>query len=446
MSTSQAVILRDLVREYGLGRAGTATSSSTTTLVDASNFGGPIPGGVFPNGSPIRLTSGARAGDNSYKQGAIDPTTGTITNSPVFGGAPGTPTFIISTVVEHCDRLVEAMNRSLTRRCSRWFKVPLTDVPDGDFLGDLTGGTLATAWTATNAAISAAGSRYVSLTFPDAFMARGASVLTTGVNGYIQSTSIPVHPLTTRYFMVAMRATAASMTAEIQLKDITNANAAITLTFDIGAATTTSKSFVIAKGSYTVPAGCSQVAWRLLGQESAATVIFGPVLDVQAGQTTFASQPHLNSTDDMGAFYFGSTSGVGSIANPGPETIIYTSYQVDGVNMSDFGWGVGLNFATAPAFPTWFDEYGFYPALTSDTDTTDAPEELVLCGAAMELYQMLASEDSSTPQAYRGKIVPTAVMLKLQNAEKKWRSGFMQRLRAEKGVSIKRTYKAGVYA
>lgn len=446
MSTSQAVILRDLVREYGLGRAGTATSATTTTLVDASNFGGPVAGGVFPNGSPIRITGGAAAGGNSYKQGAIDPTTGTITMSPAVTGNTGAPTFVISTVVEHCDRLVEAVNRSLQRKCSRRFKVPLTDVTDGDFLGALTGVLISDNWTQSSAAFGATGSRYSNLAFPDGYASRGATVVTTSTNGYIQSASIPVHPLTTRYFMVFMKATAASMTAEVQLKDITNSNAAITLTFEVGAATTTSKSFVIAKGSYTVPAGCSQVAWRLLGQENGATVVFGPVLDVEQGQTLFATQAHLDADADISAWFYGQVREIGAIANPGPETLAILPFIPDGQDISDYGWGFGLFFDTAPPFPTFYEEYGFFPALTSDADTTDAPEALVLCGAAVELYEMLTSESTQTPGFYRGKILPTATMLKLQNAKEKWKSPFMRRLRASRSVSVKRTYSRSVYA
>jgi hypothetical protein len=135
MSISQATLLRDMVERFGLGRAGTATSASTTTLVDAPNFGGPQMGGMFPNGSPLRVTSGAGINGKS-RRSAIDPSTGTITFDPLITGNTGTPTFVISNVVDDIDRIIEAINRTLEEDCTFWQPIPVTSIPDGDFLGD----------------------------------------------------------------------------------------------------------------------------------------------------------------------------------------------------------------------------------------------------------------------------------------------------------------------
>lgn len=445
MSTSQAVLLRDLVREYALGRAGTATSATTTTLVDAPNFGGPIPGGVFPNGSPIRITGDAAAGSNTYKTGAIDPATGTITISPAVAANTGVPTFIVATAVEHCDRLVEALNRSLQRMCSHQWKVMLTNIVDGDFLGALVGVAISDNWSQVNAAFGATGSRYVDLAIPDGYAMRGAAVVTTGTNGYIQSASTPAHPSTTRNFFTTMRASGSGTTAQLILMDITN-TAVITPTFSIGAATTTSQGFVVARGTYTVPATCTQIAWRLNVQESGKTAIFGPLADVEQGQTVFSAPIHLQSEDDVLGWYALSVREVGAILNPGPDTFSYLSWQPDGVKYGDFGWGFGIQFESAPPFPIAMDEYNFFPELTSDADTTAAPPQLVLCGAAVQLYEMLGFADTTQPIISRGHILPTLAAQRLQNARVQWKSGYMQRLRTERKVRMRRDFSAGVYA
>lgn len=445
MSTSQADLLRDLIHEYALGRAGTATSSSPTTLVDASDFGGPIPGGVFPVGSPIRITSGVAAGSNTYKQGNIDPDTGTITLSPQVAALTGTPTFIISTAVQHCDRIVEALNRSLQRMCSHQWKVMLTNIVDGDFLGALVGVAIDDNWSEVNAVFGDTGSRYVDLAFPDGYAMRGAAVVSTATNGYIQSASTPAHPSTTRNFFTTMRASGSGTTAQLILMDITN-NAVITPTYTIGAATTTSQGFVVAKGNYSVPSTCTQIAWRLNVQESGKTAIFGPLADVEQGQTVFPAPIHLQSEDDVLGWYALGVREVGAILNPGPDTFSYLSWQPDGVKYGDFGWGFGIQFETAPPFPIAMDEYNFFPELTSDADTTPAPPQLVLCGAAVQLYEMLGFGDTTPPTVSRGHIIPTLAVQRLQGAKTKWSSAYMSRLRTSRKVRMRRDFSAGVYA
>lgn len=424
------------MREYGFGRAGTATAATGTTLVDASHFGGNVPGGAFPNGSPVRITSGAAAGGNAYKSG-LDPSTGTITlNATVTNLNGTTPTFIISNVVEHCDRLVEAINRCLTRKFSRWLKVGLTDVPDGDFMGT----TITDHWAVTTAAQA-----YTTLTMTNGVSQRCLQVTTSSPNGYTQSDAISVEPGETRQGMVWMRnGAAATVTATAQVIIINAAtNAVITPTFSIGSATTTSHSFVVVRYTYTVPAGCTQIAYRLAGQENGAVVQFTNVLDGADNQRVFTAQPHLQTDSDIGQFYVYSPDG-DSIS--GPEDGQYLPISDDGITYNDFGWGIGLDFQSSPGWPLFYEELTFFPALASDSDTTDATEEVVLLGAAIEVTKMLVSQSGERPTISRGKVLPTFWERKLQEYEARWRSAQNQRFLAERVVRIKRNYAARVYA
>lgn len=439
MSTSLATILRDLVREYGLGRAGLTTAGgSTSTLVDASNFAGPLPGGMFPNGSPIRVTSGTNIGQNSYRSG-LDPSTGTITVSPVFSGTPGTSaTFIISNVVEHCDRLIEAVNRALQRRISRWLKVPLTDVPDGDFLG----ATATDHWAGTNATPT-----YVSLSMVNGIAQRVLNVVTSALGGYVQSDPVPVEPLETRNFMLFMRnansGVTTTNTATLDIRDLTN-GADITPAFLIGSASSASHAFITVKGQYAVPAGCSQIAYRLGAQENTATVQFACVVDNGASQRTFFAQPHLLTEDDISTLYLASP---GASTTSGPEDMAFSPISDDGYSINDYGWGLAFDFTSEPpVFPMFYDEYSFFPALSADTDTTDADEEIVILGAAIELFKMLVEQDKENQVSRYGRHIPTHWELAQQRAEALWQTPRLQRLIAPRRIAVRRTYRRAITA
>ncbi len=432
MSTTQATLLTDLIVEYGFGVAGTATSATTTTVVDAANFQHGS-GGQFPNESPIAITSGAGVNGRSFKT-QIDPSNGTITFAPAIAGNTGTPTYVISNVVNKIERLTEAINRGLTRRITRWLKIALTDIPDGDFMGT----TASDHWTTSNATQA-----YTLLSMVNGFIQRVLQVTTSAGNGYTQSDNIPVVPGETRNFQVFMRAVNASNTVNLLIRDITN-NAAITPTFSFGAATTTSRGFVTVKGSYSVPSGCSLIAYRLAGVESGAVVQFGMLVDNGVNQHTFPTQPHLTGGEgDVGGFYIYRQGGT-SVS--GPSDGFFEGISDDGVSYSDYGWGQGIEWDTNPGFPIFYDEFFFFPALTSDTDATDAPEEVVLLAAAIEVYMMLSEQSGSSPTFYRGKPLPTAVQLKLQQCMERWHSPRIQRLLADRRVTIRRTYSRPVTA
>lgn len=442
MSVSQATILADFVRKFGLGIAGTTTANgTTTTLVDASNFSGPVPGGMFTNASPIRVTSGTDVGQNTYKSGAITTSTGTITVSPALTGTPGTSaTFVISNVVNHIDRLIEAINNGLTTRITRWQKVPVTDVADGDFMG----ATVTDHWTGTNATPT-----YVSLSMNNGIAQRVLNVVTSGANGYAQSDPVGVVAAETRQFMLFMRNAASSVTqvytAFATIRDLTN-GADITPTYLIGAGTTTSHNFIVVKGEYTVPTGCSQIAYRLGGQENPATVQFSHIIDVSKDQRTFFAQPHLLTEDDISTMYLAIVQN-----NISPSAVADISFQPindDGYSINDFGWGLQFDFATSyfVPFPLFYDELTFYPKLTSDTDTTDADEEIVLLAAAIELQTMFTFQSNEKLTYYRGRVLPTEAMLKLQNAMELWNSPRIQRLLAPRRVGVRRSYRTAIFA
>lgn len=433
MSTTLATIRGDLAEEYGLGKLGAATAAgSATSIVDLTNFGGPQNSDTFPNGSTIRITSGLRAGQKTRKVGLV-PSTGAISVDPTLTDALAVAdTFIISRDVDSTDRMDEAINRALTRKCSHVVKVPLTSIPDGDFLGT----TVTDHWTGVTATPS-----YATLSMANGVAQRALSVLTSGAGGYAQSDLIPVTPGETRQGYLMMRNAHATPTSastpQLTLLDATNA-VSITPIFTIGAATSTSRSFVNVRFSYVVPATCSQVRWLLGGVENPATVQFGNCMDVGQYQHQFATQPHLLSPLDMGRFYLMSMDSAGSRA----QANSFTPFDIDRQSVQNFGWGSGIEFDAA--FPMFYDEQIFYPAFssaaTADSETTDCPEELVIAGAAVQLLSQLERQEIKRPEL-KGLSQWTIL---LQQAEENWRK--LTHLRPQRKVTITRPYRPQVFA
>jgi len=438
VSVSLKTILEDFVHEYAVGRKGVCTSAgSTTTAIDVVNFGGPFSGGTWPNGSPIRFTSGSGVvGENTYKAG-LDTSTGTLTLNPAVASVPNGATFVISRDVDHIDRIIEACQRCLTRRASRWMKVPLTDVPDGDFLGS----TVSDHWTASNATVV-----YTELSMVNGYAQNALRVTTSSGNGYAGSDNIPVIAGSTRQgtsFMRNANATpGTSNTAKLVLMDQTN-NAVITPTFTVGAASTTSHSHVNIAYTYQVPATCSQVQYRLSGVESGAVVEFGPVIDAEVGQQVYNGQPHFLTTDDFGALY---TVRFPSVLS-GPEGNIFTPVVSDGITLDSHSYGISFDFQNMPypGFPVFYDEYSFYPSISADTDTTDCPEELVIKGMAVELFSMLASSSREVQVSRYGRHIPTHWELLRDQAKADWMEPRVTRLRAERRVRIARAASGMAY-
>lgn len=426
MSTSLATILKDLVQEYGLGRAGTATSATTTTLVDASDFGGPLPGGMFPNGSPIRITSGAAIGLNTYKS-ALDPSTGTITLSPAAAGNTGTPTFIISNVVEHCDRLVEAINRTLTRDCAREVTVPLTYVVGGE----LQDASTATNWTGTNATMT-----FQDLDAEQPYFDRVIEVTATAGAGYAESIRMNPTPGETWDFLAWIESRSDTFSASMVIRDNTN-GANITPTYIYGTGATTTQGYATQYGSFVVPAGCDNITIRFVVATNAKLMRFGPVIFSPRSATQFAN-PLLLGGDDMRGLY-GATLGT-PVTGTALQPVGMRLYPIsdDGLTFQDINAGTQFNFQKAPAFPTFYSKLSFYYSLATDTATTNAPEQLVLVGAAKNLYEMMSFQSNEAPIVSRGKLIPTVTLQKLARAKEDWSK--LSRLRADRKVGIKRSY------
>jgi hypothetical protein len=377
-------LIDQFVEEQRIGRLGVTTSAGdSSSIIDLTRFGGPFAANEWTRGDPVRVTSGARAGEPAFFD-ELDPATGDMTVSPVLTGAPGSgASFLIvrRKYADSIDRLYEALSRGLNRYARRRMKVGLTYLPDGDLLGAAVG----TFWQ-EGAGLDASYPVYLDLAHPNGFYTRVLDILTDATNGYAQNiTPVPCHPGDVWDFSTWLRAGAASSTAELQIRDLI-AGTAITPTLRAGALTTTSRSLVELAGEFVVPAACTLWGIRLVGQESAARVQMGPFLAAPRGARTYTSQAYFAYPIDAGEFY---TRGRLTGTDAGPEQASYDKLEL-ACDIDQLGWGLAFNFGEAPAFPLYFEALLGYADLTSETDSTHCPEDLALLAMECEFYESLA--------------------------------------------------------
>jgi hypothetical protein len=185
-----------------------------------------------------------------------------------------------------------------------------------------------------------------------------------------------------------MRADAASSTAELIIRDVTN-GAVITPTIEQGALTTTSRSLVCVKLNFVIPSGCFLWVPRLAGQENPATVQFGPVLAAPRDTRRYTSQAHFEFPSHTGRFF---SATIPSGTDQGPEEIDYIerAYACD---IEELGWGLGFAFRQQPDFPLYYEAMLGFPDVTAEADATYCREDLALAALGREFWQTLQGRD-----------------------------------------------------
>ncbi len=387
-TTSLKTLLESFVEEQAVGRVGTCTGvGSTTTLIDATRFGGPFQPSEWPRGSPIRMTgNGNRAGQKSYVSNYA-PATGTLTLDPAMTNASqATDTFVIAKreVCDDIDRMIEALNRGLRRHCKRRVKVPFTYCAGGDLMGS------ASDWLGVNASIT-----YVEQAHPNAPAQRVMKVQASADGGYATQADtdkkIQVHPGEVWEFWTFGRAPS-SAAGTLEFWDRTN-TVEIEARFSQGAKTipVTTLAYVDLRGEFTIPAGCFRLETRQTSSLSGYETEWGPLIMRPRGASRYTSAPHLQSLTRVGDFW--TVKGGKSGATSGLESYAFEPVEL-GYTTQEQGWGFDFSFDESPPFPLFYDELLVYGALTAEADTTACPEELALAAMAYEFFKW-ADKDAS---------------------------------------------------
>ena len=375
-STTLKELLERFLEEHHLGRVGATTAvGDSTSLIDATRFTGGS-GNEWPQRSPIRITSGARIGESSYKDD-LDPTTGDLTLGQALTGAPGSgAAFVIAStdVVDHIDRFIEALNRGIGRWCKRWMAMLLTYCPGGDFRG---ASSTADGWAGTNATLA-----YADMAHPTGHNERVLQVTATSADGYAaNSAAVRARAGDVWRFHGFMRPVTDGATAQILFRDLT-AGADIALTFSSGQATCSEQGGYEFEGTFTVPAGCERIEPRMISVANGTVAEFGPLALAPEGVMEYTARTQMDFAKYAGRFQ---TREPSSGLN-GFEQGRFRPVSIGLRGIEQYGWGLGCKFDREPPFPLYVDELSTYAELSSDTGTTPCPKDLALAAMAVEFF------------------------------------------------------------
>jgi len=373
MSTTRLTIMQKMAQETGLGTLVTATSGSTTTLVDTTSvLTGPYSAQRFGRGWPVRYTTlNSAASTESSAVSSYDPSIGTITLSPATTASKAADVAQIWSGIDHIARVTEAIDRGLTRHCFRWVPIPLTDIPDGD-MGD-SGVTL---WgTVSNAATTK-----VTQAWPVSFGQRYMFVNNSAANGYQPSAAIPCQAGDS--WILDLLVYVASGTASIVAYDNTNA-ASITLSGDGSSYSGTGWKRL--HNQFTIPTGCETWTLRLGGAELTADTYWTDVAAYPKNRRRF-TLPARVLRKRVAAVLIRSGEEY--------EDFRLKPYVTGGreVSVQQSPVGITVELSSGSGDPPYVEELRPYEALSTDAATTECPEDLAVASSIYELYRPLAAQ------------------------------------------------------
>jgi hypothetical protein len=388
MTTTRKSLREKVGKETGLATLVTATSGTTTTIVDSTSvLTGAYSASRWPRGTAIRMSvlNGAASTEGSTID-HYDPKTGTVTLANTLTTAVDpADTAEIWERVDSVSRIDEAIDRALTRHCYQWVNVPLTKVPDGD-MGD----SGVTHWTASVSTVTK-----VSMPWPFSWGKRYLRVLNAG---YAASDAIPaqagdVWRLDVLGYVLTGEGT-------VVVRDNTN-SAAITLSGDAGSYTGTGwKRF---KYTFTIPTGCEAISLRLGSTGATDDSYWTSVVAHQVNERRFTLPRRIPKWEDVGE----------CIVRVGDKVEEFASqiYALGGrhLNLQDSPAGVvvELNTAMGTGDPVYVEEASTYDALATDAATTECDENLAVAAITYEVYKGMSRKTGSTQESKSGYVTPS---------------------------------------
>lgn len=279
-------ILEIMADEYGLGRRGTNSGTSTSALTDAPNLSGADGAQGIEVGSEVLCTL---SNDNNAPEGEVrrisskpKQNTGVANILPVFSAAlDAASTYIILKrglrFIGGGHGLVDMINAA--QKDFGWHKrfVPITSITDGDMLGSGVGDWDDNTTSGTIAKVAA--------TFPQG--ERAISVTAGAATGdYIGSSNIFVEELVAYYLEVVGWGVDANDSGELKLIDVTNSNAEITL----DQKTIDRMEPEVLTNTVTMPSGCKEIEVRLVCDANLDVLKWGYVIFRKAGAREWTIQ------------------------------------------------------------------------------------------------------------------------------------------------------------
>ena len=398
-TTTLKTLLEDLVEETGLGTVLPSCTGTTTQLTLANAYAaGPFLAQRFARGSAILTTAGTAINEATFVD-TYTPPTGVITHTPLVSGTYTSAILChFGTGVDHPDRLKEAINRALTRRCRRKVRMPFTRGGDGADLSD----TISD-WTLSNCT-----AEYRLTEFDDGGLDRFISITNTGSNGYATTGDVWAREGEIWDFIVTRANFADGQTARITVRDTTNSTT-ITPTYTVGSATSSSRAYTVAQGYFTVPDDCSIISFRLGCDQNGAEYGYGPIIAWPRGIKQFSVSPNVRSVADIGNFY--RLSYEQNTTDPIPAEMGNWSDYLASHGTQEGGYSPVVYFDTAPQFPLYYEAFVSHQPLTSLTPATDVAaatavnSERVLAWAKYELRKMIYERETDPEKKRQAKVL-----------------------------------------
>lgn len=379
---TRAALRQELARELGRYAAGTATSGSATSLVDAGQSSPFVADDAdetweehfvyFTSGTNLGRVRRVRKGGYNPAQYQINWDNPTALTAIAAGDSYELHAF-------HPDRLHRWINEALGR-LSYPTRAPLTVIADGDLEA-----TTVASWTASGATLSK-----VTTAAGVLFGTRALRVANTAANGYAESTSVPVEPGTS--WSIAAGVRAVSGTARLVVYDQTNAAAIQTIM-------STAAPYRVLYGRFSVPAGCRALTVRLGGSEASADTYWDHVQLLDDLTHLAAAPAWVTREGQIEAVEYLSLGAAQGADLFRPDLADWRGVQAwstwtdptgAGQTIGFRGWFPGRLLAVRGRRP--------YAALSSDSDETAADSEWVIAAAhvsaAMEQIQPTGAIDA----------------------------------------------------
>lgn len=377
MSTSTCQEVREvMLDDFGLGRRGTNTGTSASSVTDDANFGGPGAAEGIEVGCQMMITSGARDGDIVQLSSRPKQATGVISVDPAFGAAlANTDTFEIlygRLRFEGNQGVRDKINEALASFPWERQLMPITLVADGDMLS-----TGVTDWT-----VGATATRTkVAASFPHAL--RVLEVTAAADDDYVRTASIGVEEKKS-YFLevtgVISGSGAAADEGTLILYDVTNgANISLDETtidrFEPG----------ILMNSVETPSSCEQVQVWLRSENSGDIIDWANLIlrKNEAREFTIQDRPvHILRLGKLLA------TRVDTWGRRGRD---WTEVSAEPVPVGEGIWQYQTS-EDLSGYSVWYEEFIRPGSLDSDSDTTSIPKEHLAAVAAEMVLRPLRTD------------------------------------------------------
>lgn len=373
MTTFTRQSVRELMLDqFGLGRRGTNTGTSTTAITDLANFSGPGAAEGIGVGSEVMITSAegeseGTAPENEIRRlnGAPVRLTGVMPLDRALSAAlANDDTFEVLAPGLKFEAGLHSVHQSINDALADfpWEKriVPITLVQNGDMLLEAT-----TGWTLSNATLSRAAGA-----FP--FALRSLLVLASTANGYAASAAIGVEAGASYFLEATGYVSGAGDPTEgtLILYDSTNGAEIELSNTDI-----TSGDPAILMNSATIPSGCLSVSVRLQTDANSGLTIWSNVILRKNSAQEFTIQDRPVRILRLGKL-LATTESNWAERGSGWTEIPAETVQLDS-GLWQYHTDVNLS-----GLSVWYEEFVEPPALTEDSDTTTINERELAAVAA----------------------------------------------------------------